>query len=114
MRVYCPLLSEYSLFPSAYCKYGLYRLMVRFEELNNNFEAGNLESSLVGMGVVIKELPLFLESCSQPKIAQAIKENFPDECLTATGTMMHELSKHVEEILIDVVKAQLACPAFRS
>ncbi len=76
------------------------------------------------MGKVMKQLPLALDSCSQHTFANIIRNNFPDECLSAIGAFVREIAKiehnytHLEwlkEHLKDFTKAmkrvRYACPA---
>ena len=76
------------------------------------------------MGKVILKLPDTLDSCSQDKIAQMIRDYLPDNCLTAIGkvvrvldTLEHNythwewLSKHLKDFTAALVSLKSNCPA---
>ena len=76
------------------------------------------------MGKVVQKLPDTLDTCSQHKMANLIRNNFPDKCLTAIGglvrilaTLEHNythwewLSKHLKDLTAAMMKLKADCPA---
>ena len=86
---------------------------------------GSFNLSLTDMGKVIKKLPDTLDSCNQHAIANRIRLDFPDECLSALGgfvralaTLEHNyshlewLKKHMKDVTSTFIRAKVACPIF--
>jgi hypothetical protein len=89
----CPFLAEQNLMTVANkgdCAEGTYRLSLVFEQLDNDLAAGKFNKSLTDMGKVVQQLPVALDTCSQHKLANLVRKNFPDECLNAIGGLVRE------------------------
>lgn len=106
------------------CAEGAYRLSLVFEQLDNDLIAGKFNTSLTDMGKVVKQIPLFLDSCDQVDLANRVRANFPDECLKAIGALVREtaslehhythfewLEKHFKDFTKAVIQVRTTCPA---
>ena len=106
------------------CAEGMYRLSLTFEKLDNDLAAGKFNASLTDMGKVVEKLPDTLDSCSQHKFASWVRNNYPEECLSAIGGFVRELAtiehnythiewlkKHFKDFTKTLARMKAACPA---
>ena len=90
----CPFLAEQHLSTvnnKGDCAEAAYRLSLKFEQLDHDLLVGKFNSSLTDLGQVVSQLPIFLDSCNQNKLANLIRFEFPPECLSALGGLVREV-----------------------
>jgi hypothetical protein len=123
----CPILKEQHLLEvknKGQCAEGAYQFSLVFEQLDNHLAAGKFNSSLNDLGKLVEQLPLFLDGCSQTKLAQFVRFNFPEECVDALGGIVREivtiehhythiewLQKHLKDFSRAIAHVRSTCPA---
>jgi hypothetical protein len=59
--------------------------------VEKDLEDTDLEKALTDMGSFVQYVPVFLDGCSQDKLASLVRLIFPSLCLKAIGGMVKEI-----------------------
>lgn len=75
----------------ASCMEAEYQYSLIVQKLDQDITKSHFNDSLNDFGKLIDKLPDTLDACNQKHLAELVRKNFPQECVTSLGLFVREL-----------------------
>ena len=129
IKKHCPFIQEMKMNDiksGGVCMEASYQLSLIFQQIVQDFKAGNKQSAYNNIDTFFTILPDTLEACGQKNLADLVRKYLPMQCVHALeefGKEMAELEghfmhwewvfKHYKEIAKSGKQAMEKCPSFK-